>query len=288
MQDPDEDEYEAWLDKMEAIQKHRQTLLREGCKKYSTQPFQNIDKFAENRDNMLTLYFNDDYRVIYNHVAKGASQLWTHYLYDSPETAKLTSTAFKSHINKNRRLSEVSLDGRINRLDKYVKFIFVRDPLARLVSGFQDTLVKNPVVRTQKLIKRFLKYHKINRAKYSDVTYTDFLKFIVSYVGRNEGLKRSTFWGSYLDTNQVCQIDHDFIGHIETMEEDSKYLIYHVLRIKRENEATVLKPRQVGITDSRNDLLQKMYSSVPQKTMKTLLEYYEADFRLFGYNMTTF
>lgn len=75
-----------------------------------------------------------------------------------------------------------------------------------------------------------------------------------------------------------CQIKYDFIGHLETLEEDTEHLLKllkvdHLLRFPS-------GARNLTSTSWERD----WFAQIPIETRKELYKLYEPDFELFGYN----
>lgn len=74
-----------------------------------------------------------------------------------------------------------------------------------------------------------------------------------------------------------CQIKYDFIGHLETLEEDTEHLLKllkvdHLLRFPS-------GARNLTSTSWERD----WFAQIPIETRKELYKLYEPDFELFGY-----
>ena len=108
--------YQEWLEKMEATQKYRQNLLLRGCEKYAAKKSTidtSVEKDAVHAREIASLFFNDRYRVIYNHVRGVILNGQWNNIMSQTRTGDMTEL----HI---RRLSVVDTkSGHLNRLDVY-------------------------------------------------------------------------------------------------------------------------------------------------------------------------
>ncbi|XP_077396235.1 carbohydrate sulfotransferase 12-like isoform X2 [Festucalex cinctus] len=75
-----------------------------------------------------------------------------------------------------------------------------------------------------------------------------------------------------------CQIQYDFVGHLETAEEDAE----HLLRLLRVDNVVEFPKSHRNVTST--DLESNWFDTVPLEMRRELYKLYEADFRLFGYD----
>ena len=75
-----------------------------------------------------------------------------------------------------------------------------------------------------------------------------------------------------------CQIQYDFVGHMESEEEDAEHLLRQ-LRV----DHLVEFPKAVRNVTSK-DWLADWYLPLPLEWRRKLYDLYEVDFRLFGYD----
>ena len=255
---------------METIQRERQETLREACHKYAQQSFMKLDDFASNRDNYASLIYNDEHKVIYNFVHKVASQ----------HLVKLFNK--NTNYGKNR-LYKLKYGGVMKRLREYKKIIFVRNPFARFVSVYRNKFIEHPDEGSFKQLAKSIirQYRTKDTSDKESLQFSEFLQYVTGYDKSRRG---NTHWSSYVRRNKVCLLEHDFIGKLETMEDDSNYLLKQILGL--ESKSLIEGPRR-NTTTGNDILIHNMYSQVPEKTVKKLIKFYESDFKVFGYDLTT-
>ncbi len=268
-------EESTWLQNMAAIQTQRQNTLRFACEKYANQTFLPLEKFVRGPRNMVSLIYNDKYRVIYNFVHKAASQ---HLV----KLFNTNSSVPKDKIYTENRLYRLSKAGALTRLRHYKKFIFVRDPFARFVSVYRNKFVDHPLEPYFRNVATNIisRYRKDKVANKSDrPTFPEFIDYITGY---DDSRRANTHWSSYVTRNKVCLMEHDFIGTLETMEDDFTYLFHHLLKIGKNIK---IPQSRSGTTTGNVKLIKDMYAKVSAKSLQKLKNYYVNDFLVFGYNI---
>ena len=253
---------------METIQRERQETLREACHKYAQQNFMKLEDFASNKSNYASLIYNDEHKVIYNFVHKVASQ----------HLVKLFNK--NTNYDKNR-LYDLKYGGVMKRLREYKKIIFVRDPFTRFVSVYRNKFIEHPNKFYKQFAALIIKlYRRKDISNKEILKFSEFLQFVTGY---DDSRRRNTHWSSYVRRNKVCLLEHDFIGKLETMEDDLNYLSKQILGL--EGKSIIEGPRH-NTTTGQTNLLHSMYSQVPKKTLQKLVKFYESDFKIFEYNST--
>ncbi|XP_077415621.1 carbohydrate sulfotransferase 12-like [Vanacampus margaritifer] len=173
------------------------------------------------------------------------------------------------------------------KLKKYTKFLFVRDPFLRLISAFRDKFEH----RNQSFYKGFAKVILRRYANHTappdsvDEAFAmgvqpSFLHFI-QYLLDPQTEKDSPFNEHWQQTYRLChpcQIQYDFVGHLETAEEDAE----HLLRLLRVDNVVEFPTSHRNMTS--RDLESDWFSTVPLEMRRELYKLYEPDFRLFGYD----
>ena len=102
----------------------------------------------------------------------------------------------------------------------YTKIMFVREPVERLISAFHDKF--NPNQESNHYFKHFGREISVNYygngtdrsgVNHRNVTFEQFVKYIVDLHNRNEAYKYDEHWASYNDLCLPCVIDYDIIGN---------------------------------------------------------------------------
>uniref|UniRef100_A0AAV2K1M5 Carbohydrate sulfotransferase n=1 Tax=Knipowitschia caucasica TaxID=637954 RepID=A0AAV2K1M5_KNICA len=169
------------------------------------------------------------------------------------------------------------------KLKHYTKFIFVRDPLVRLISAYKNKFLEDNDAYYQVYGIRILKHFsnmshpsKVNEAGKSRVypSFQQFLEFITDPdILRTHRL--DVHWRPQHQLCLPCTIKYDFVGHQETLQEDADLLL-KMLNID------IAFPHSPSIPNNA-DSVKVWFKSVPKATMRKLYKMYELDFKLFGY-----
>ena len=91
------------------------------------------------------------------------------------------------------------------------------------------------------------------------------------------------------DICHPCHVNYDFIGHYDTLRQDSDHVLLQISRRRPAGNTTT--PVQFPAThlDSRNrksgELLREFYGNVSTRTLFRLLRLYERDYEVFGYEI---
>ena len=110
------------------------------------------------------------------------------------------------------------------------RFLFVRDPYSRLVSGYLDKVVTAPG-RWSYFGRMVIKTQRTNATRRelecgSDVTFKEFIKYVIWAETTNR--TRDIHFVPMHDLCAVCNINYDYIGHLETIREDLPFIVNSV------------------------------------------------------------
>ena len=172
-----------------------------------------------------------------------------------------------------RRLYQYTEAERSKRLQSYFKFFFVREPLGRLLSAYKDKFIgadQGVSKRARAAIVQAYRPHDFN-PNYNFVNFSEFIQYF-----SQENVYRNQHWRQYERLCHPCAIKYDFIGHLETLEEDAAL----VLKMAGIDDRVTFPP--VHKSTGSSDVL-KFYSEVPPQYIARLGESYRSDFEMFGY-----
>ncbi|XP_078313637.1 carbohydrate sulfotransferase 11-like isoform X3 [Crassostrea virginica] len=107
----------------------------------------------------------------------------------------------------------------------YKKFVFVRNPFERLFSGYVDKIFSMAFSHYGKYI---VKTQRPNASQRSincghDVTFAEFVKYFIQ-AERTRKHRDGHFLPMY-DHCKPCQVGYDYIGKLETIQEDTIYIL---------------------------------------------------------------
>ena len=192
----------------------------------------------------------------------------------------------------------------LNELPQF-KFIFVRHPFERLGSQFQiyyKTYYPNKPNKEQKkwkdrplsLQKQLADYeiqymNKLEKDTQNETLFQRFVDFVIHNVSttKDTGVITKTHFWPYTDLCKVCLVSYDFIGHLETFDDDIEKLSdrfpeNQVLQKMRNSKRLNCKSNCDG-----NDLGSKYasdYKQLNKETIVRLYKIYKNDFEFGGYD----
>ena len=126
------------------------------------------------------------------------------------------------------------------------------------------------------VIKR--KYRAVKRV--GRVTFWEFVQYLID---PQTPRPFNIHWQPFHETCYPCYIHYDFIGHYETLAEDSSYVIN-----KLGFKSIRFPSKNVFFQSHRH--VAKMFANLNESEIQRLFEIYRLDFALFGYsdNMSQF
>ncbi|XP_022096482.1 carbohydrate sulfotransferase 14-like isoform X2 [Acanthaster planci] len=262
----------------EAVQRRRRNHLRKVCNEfYHLSPLDLNSSSPLGPDLVAALgrtYVNDDYNLTVTIVRKAGSTNWKKFMTD------LHAISSKSTRLALEPLHKRSQEDIKHALKHYTKVLFVRNPLVRLLSAFRDKFVKLPTrvyVRMADRIIRRIRRERPPNPEQPDLTFTEFLTYIAAVKGRNG----DPHWIPVFRACKPCQVRHDFVGKLETLQSDTAYLI-DKLGVGGRVQYDYPKP----FTGSSNvTRLMDYFSGVPPEIIEKICNLYWDDFVVFDYPM---
>ena len=107
-------------------------------------------------------------------------------------------------------------------------FIFVREPYERLLSGYVDKLFA-PNAAYWAFIGTFITQNfrqnatEQNKKCGHDITFAEFVQYFIH--SQHNNLRRDAHFVPNFEHCRPCEIDYDYIGKLETFEEDTLFLL---------------------------------------------------------------
>ncbi|XP_063056376.1 carbohydrate sulfotransferase 12-like [Engraulis encrasicolus] len=289
--------------KVKQRQEERKETLRSVCSADSmfNFPGKNL-KFDDLPDRLLDhLIVDDQHEVIYCFVPKVACTNWKSVMavlsqrlvdgvaYQNPQDvpgAKIHNLGLHFTFDKfGKRYGSFSRDMMNIKLKKYTKFLFVRDPFVRLISAFRNKFEElNEVFYKMygvDMLKRYGKYPN-PPATHEQALAAGVMNFshFIQYLLDPETEKLVPYephWKQVYRMCHPCQINYDFVGKLETQNEDAE----HLLRTLGVDNLVNFPVSNRILT--KNTWITDYFANIPHTWRRRLYEVYEADFRLFGY-----
>ena len=237
---------------------------------------------AQRRNVFDHVLVDDKHKLLYCYIPKVGCTNWKKVLKVMAERDPWPGCFPFSHLRDVTPLSQFSQAEMIHRLQTYYKFMFVREPMSRLLSAYIDKFHPNGTDRTYygpygiKIIKQYRK-HPGEDISGKDVTWEEFIRYVID-------LKPKDFnehWAPYEHLCQPCIIDYDFIGHYEHLTEDANYVIRQV----RADHRVAYPARQGIYHPSSSDKVTRMFQTLNSTMRHRISQIYAKSYELFQYDM---
>lgn len=264
------------LKKVTERQEARKQRLKNYCRQHTGQTL------PWNKPQELKSFLVDDnYTFIYCAVPKVASTSWKVALLSlrNINATKSLNLSAVHHAEHWRLLSQYNPTDLSNRTATHFKFVFVREPFHRLLSGYKDKFIKienrDPYKEHRRMIVKAVRPQdeKVAHRDNNNITFTEFLKFILT---KSHPLTRDPHWRPIQELCFPCAFDFDFIGHFETLEEDATYIL------NKEQFNNRVAIQSSNPTSAFSDFM-RFYSQVPREVIYRVGEAFRDDFEMFGY-----
>lgn len=229
---------------------------------------------------------NRRYKLLFCPMCKLASTFWTKFfkmleVYNNNKTKVNSPFDIPIKIAKPTAERLSITDGTSVRLyNDYFKFMFVRDPYARILSAYVDKIfAPNPTF--WEMWKMLLRKLKIGREKGhshakcgSDVTFQEYIQaIVVSHIGRAKSGSADCHDATYLDSCHPCELNMNFIGKMEQFSSDSLYL-YQKFNLSRTIETLHKQGKQLADDDALQDTIISPF--LWKQTIKKCIPWLEA------------
>ena len=237
------------------------------------------------RHNLLNhLVVNEEHKVLYCFIPKVSSSAMCRIfvvmegLYPSIEKA---SNVHNRVVRLNNK--KFSKEKRLYMLENFYKFVIVRDPLERLVSGYRDKIQNKTHIynkHQRDLVKKAIERYRYNNTKtvepgVHDMSFTEYVRYLIDTPTQLV----DEHWMSYEHLCRPCNVKYDFIGSIATLQRD----VTHIMRQIKANESKYFVTQRSGWSTKAKQATASLLKELPQKYFDQLLVSRKTEFDLFGY-----
>ncbi|KAM4721821.1 carbohydrate sulfotransferase 13 [Rhinophrynus dorsalis] len=269
---------------IQAKHQKRRELLVSSCKTYTKK------RRVLTSDDLKHLIVDDIHGLLYCYVPKVACTNWKRVMMVLTGQGKYKDPALipanEAHIPSNlRSLSEFSTSEINYRLRNYLKFIFVREPLERLVSAYRNKFTRkyNTAFHKRygtKIIERHRRDPSTEALEQGDdVTFEEFLYYLVDPMTQREE-PFNEHWERVHSLCHPCIVHYDVIGKYETLEEDAQYLLQLI------GVGDAIKfPSSSKTTRTNDGMAAEFFKGVTPFYQRRLFNLYRMDFLLFNYSI---
>ncbi|XP_019630634.1 PREDICTED: carbohydrate sulfotransferase 10-like isoform X2 [Branchiostoma belcheri] len=273
---------------LEQEQTTRMAIFQNYCRGRGFKTNEPVSKEAISR-----FIVNDKYQILYCFVPKTGTTTTKHVFYNL-EHGTNTTTLFlgSKHL---KFLSEFTETEIYRRLETYIKFIVVRDPLERLASAWMNKFMDIRgamrywfIEHYQSMLETITDDRSREKVAFSsedvEMTYLNgtlkhipFLAFIRA-IAENQTRWMNPHWQPVYQLCSPCQVDWNYIAHTETLVEDFHLFFKKAGIVGRDNIIPDMEER-VG---SRFYL--EGFMKIPLEDIQRIGQLYKSDYDMFGYS----
>ncbi|KAK5893698.1 hypothetical protein CgunFtcFv8_006546 [Champsocephalus gunnari] len=276
-------------ERIHETQELRKQLLRETCAG-DKETFKH--RLEDVRDKELAnLIVDDKHGIIYCYIPKVACTNWKRVMFsltqDEPYPDPVSISSYLVHLpNTLPLLISFPRPEMKAKLKHYTKFLFVRDPFVRLISAYRNKFLQHNEEFYQRYGRHILRLYanqpdppqSLDEANASGmrVSFQNFIQYLLDPL-TERNVPFEPHWRQMQRLCLPCLIKYDFVGHQETLQQDSSQL----LKILMLQDDIQFPPSYENMTT--HAVLLDWFSAVPLEDRRKLYELYEEDFRMFGY-----
>ncbi|MBN3317308.1 CHSTE sulfotransferase, partial [Atractosteus spatula] len=220
---------------------------------------------------------NDEHKFLYCYVPKVACSNWKRVMKVLGGTLENVEVKIKmDHRSGLVFLGDLKPEEIRHRLQTYFKFLFVRDPMERLLSAYRNKFGEIEAYQKKYGVEIARRYRKDpGNTAGDDVTFTEFVRYLL-----DEDVERmNEHWMPIYNLCQPCAVNYNFIGAYERLQADAS----HVLRRVGAAPHVKFPERQTWYKPVTAQTVHYYLCGVPQKLLRELLPKYILDFSLFAY-----
>ncbi|XP_038060770.1 carbohydrate sulfotransferase 11-like [Patiria miniata] len=276
-----------FMEQQAVVQSERRRHLREVCS--------NHPELSQGSINAITLrhmFVDDKYKILFCSVPKTACSNWKRVLMVlggvRNQTAGITLT--EAHMeNKMKRLIQLSPAARKYKLQTYTKFMYARQPFRRILSAYLDKFGGKAVYRQeqhfQDIAKGIMKRYRKNATTRDlqtgeNITWYEWMAYLTNQT------ERVGFDSHWLEIHKVCspcQVNYDYLGKLETVDDDARYML---TSLEVQDKANF--PTGDEHQTNSSQVYNAYFGQVTKTSLQRLWELYKLDFELFGYDKPDF
>uniref|UniRef100_A0A182QLS7 Carbohydrate sulfotransferase n=1 Tax=Anopheles farauti TaxID=69004 RepID=A0A182QLS7_9DIPT len=246
--------------------------------------------------NAWEFFISPGHGIAWCNIFKAASSTWMYYfnILGGYSVKYLQRTKASPIDLARKRFPRPTANELNDYISNTISFLIVREPFERLLSAYRNKLegCRNKYYKLlgEQIVKKFRKAHPIKGAKPPHgPTFREFLEFLVSHY--RSGGRFDEHWSPVYSFCTPCSINFTLIAKMETFQRDSEYIIRQAgLETLLLNKMPRYKARWItnrSTSDTRN-LIPRYFAQIDEKLLTDVLEIYQLDFELFGYNSTKY
>ncbi len=273
--------------------------LQEQCNEFG---LSNGNIFNMSNSELRNIIVDQEHKLFYCFTPKVACTTWKRVLmiinkkWNTTDTDKVPGNLvhergqFKSFVN-------LTLDEQKEALNYYTKFMIVRNPFERLLSAYKDKLqsykrlipffqqIAETITNNTELLQKLVPIDpktssELNKKQHRfDVEFYKFIQYLLSPPTKNlYNYPLNEHWRPMYQVCHPCLINYTILAKYETIKEDSD-LVLNTIGVQ-DMEFPPARP----MNKKTKMELKKYFQSIPFDIALRLYDFYEIDFKLFGYD----
>ena len=224
---------------------------------------------------------NDEHKFLYCSVPKVACSNWKRVMMVLDGEATDTNSIRRVNHLSFTFLGDLPPLAVKRKLNEYYKFMFVREPLVRILSAYKDKFLLNNTSFHKSYGRKIVKHVRKNAAANSngdDVSLQEFLQ----YVAESHVEDMNEHWMPFYELCQPCAVSYDFVGSFENLESDAN----QVLKELNVNEQVSFpKQQKYYKAGGKGYVASRKFADVSPDMVKKALRKYDLDYKLFSYQL---
>ncbi|XP_056402826.1 carbohydrate sulfotransferase 14 [Hyla sarda] len=234
---------------------------------------------GQRRTLLRHIIVSDKYRLLYCYVPKVACSNWKRVLKVLDGSLDSIHTKLKmDHKSDLVFLADLPSDQVRYRLQHYYKFLFVRDPLERLLSAYRNKFGEIKEYQQRYGMEIVRRYRKDpTGSKGDDVTFSEFVRYLLD----EDVEKMNEHWMPISNLCQPCAVPYQYIGTYERLRQDAS----QVLDTIGAPPYIQFPERQAWYKPVTKETLRYFLCNTPQGLIRELLPKYVLDYSLFAYTL---
>ncbi|NXN97072.1 CHSTE sulfotransferase, partial [Rhinopomastus cyanomelas] len=233
---------------------------------------------GQRRTVLRHLLVSDRYRFLYCYVPKVGCSNWKRVLKVLGGALGSVHAALKmDHRSGLVFLGDLRPDEIRYRLEHYFKFLFVRDPMERLLSAYRNKFGEIEEYQRRYGLEIVRRYREggAGASAGDDVTFSEFLRYLLD----EDAERMNEHWMPIYNLCQPCAVRYDFIGSYERLNADADYVLERV----RSPPFVRFPERQAWYKPVTAETLHYYLCNTRRRLIQDLLPKYILDFSLFAY-----
>ncbi|KAJ1103929.1 hypothetical protein NDU88_001349 [Pleurodeles waltl] len=164
-------------------------------------------------------------------------------------------------------------------LKNYTKVMFTRHPLQRLISAYRDKfLYSDNEQYYKKTIASVIKTKfRKSQTLVGNVTFPELVRYILKWKPSHSDIH----WRPMFELCDSCNIQYDFLGKFETLQEDADHVLKRIGAPKGLQFPNVIAYANEARTSAR--ITEKYLKKLTSHELQRLLKIYHLDFTIFNY-----